>query len=147
MIKRLVKCRKMASYERTAWVSLWYAFKTLLCGWSRKLPPSSQPTRYRTKHIRDLIISLFPALQQSVCFHFELSLAKIMLTFALIGFCDGFGSGFLTLCLKLLWRQIGQNQCNPRLLPTLSWKVLFQLTTKTSFRLFQFHRSPLLPGR
>lgn len=76
MIKRLVKCRKMASYERTAWVSLWNAFKTLLCDWSRKLPPSSQPTRYRTKHIRDLIISLFPALQQSVCFHFELSLAK-----------------------------------------------------------------------
>lgn len=76
MIKRLVKCRKMASYERTAWVSLWYAFKTLLCDWSRKLPPSSQPTRYRTKHIRDLIISLFPALQQSVCFHFELSLTK-----------------------------------------------------------------------
>ena len=76
MIKRLVKCRKMASYERTAWVSLWNPFKTLLCDWSRKLPPSSQPTRYRTKHIRDFIISLFPALQQSVCFHFELSLAK-----------------------------------------------------------------------
>ena len=76
MIKRLVKCRKMASYERTAWVSLWNAFKTLLCDWSRKLPPSSQPTRYRTKHIRDLIISLFPALQQSVCFPFELSLTK-----------------------------------------------------------------------
>ena len=52
----------------------WFCF-TSLCDWSRKLAPSSQPIRCKTKTNRDLVTRVFPRLTPFTCICFELWLA------------------------------------------------------------------------
>ena len=53
----------------------WY-WLTLLSDWSRKLAPSSQPIRYKTKNKRGMVNRVFPRFKQLACFNFEFSLAN-----------------------------------------------------------------------
>ena len=46
---------------------LWLYF-TLLCDWSRKLVPSSQPIRCKTKNSGDVVIRVFPRFKHYACF-------------------------------------------------------------------------------
>ena len=49
---------------------------TTLCDWSRKLAPSSQPIRSKTKTNRDLVTGVFPRLREFTCVYFEFSLVR-----------------------------------------------------------------------
>ena len=53
----------------------WFCF-TRLCDWSRKLAPSSQPIRRKTKTNRDLVTRVFPRLRPVTCIYFEFSLVR-----------------------------------------------------------------------
>ena len=54
---------------------LYWIFRTLLCGWSRKLAQLSEPVRHKTKTNHDLVALVFPRFRQFLCFYFEFSLA------------------------------------------------------------------------
>ena len=72
----------------------WFCFSSL-CNWSRKLAPTSQPIRCKTKIKHDdLVTRVFPRFKQFGCFHFEFSMAPCDISFLLIGCCDNSGFGF-----------------------------------------------------
>ena len=72
----------------------WFRFSSL-CNWSRKLAPTSQPIRCKTKIKHDdLVTRVFPRFKQFGCFHFEFSMAPCDISFLLIGCCDNSGFGF-----------------------------------------------------
>ena len=54
---------------------LWF-YITMLCDWSKKLAPPSQPIRCKTKNNRDPVTCIFPRFKQLACFHFEFSFAN-----------------------------------------------------------------------
>ena len=68
---------------------LWLYF-TLLCDWSRKLVPSSQPIRCKTKNSGDVVIRVFPRFKHYACFTLSPPWLTMMLIFVLIGRCDNF---------------------------------------------------------
>ena len=68
---------------------LFWFWLTLLSDWSRKLAPSSQPIRYKTKNKRGMVNRVFPRFKQLACFNFEFSLANDDVN--------------LSLSLELLW--------------------------------------------
>ena len=57
-------------------LGLFWFWLTLLSDWSKKLTPSSQPIRYRTKNKRGMVIRVFPRFKKLACFNFEFSLAN-----------------------------------------------------------------------
>ena len=77
---------------------------TLTFDWSRKLVPSSQVSRCKTKNNHDLVAHVFPLIRQLGQFNFELSLAlKGVFSFLLNGCCDYFGFSFTAPNLKALY--------------------------------------------
>ena len=85
----------------------WFCF-TILCGWSIKLAPPSQPIRCKTKTNRDLVTRVSSRLHV-----FTLSSHWLLLIFifVLIGRCDNFGFGFTTLNRKALYNQTRGGIC------------------------------------
>ena len=80
----------------------WFCFSSL-CNWSRKLAPTSQPIRCKTKIKHDdLVTRVFPRFKQFGCFHFEFSMAPCDISFLLIGCCDNSGFGFTPFNRKAL---------------------------------------------
>ena len=79
-------CAFSLSYHFLPWSPLQLSFEsspglhwvcnTLLCDWSRKLAPSSQPIRCKIKDNRDLVARVFPRFRKFAHFHFEFSLAN-----------------------------------------------------------------------
>ena len=57
----------------------------MLCDWSRKFAPPSQPIRCKIKTNRDLVSRVFPRLRTVTCVYSEFSLAPSDVSFLLIG--------------------------------------------------------------
>ena len=79
----------------------WFCF-TSLCDWSKKLVLLSQPIRCKTKTNSDLVVRVFRALDSLAVFTLSSHWLSKIFCFLLIGRCDYFGFGFMTLNRKAL---------------------------------------------
>lgn len=68
----------------------------------KKLAPSSQPTKFKSKENRDAMTRVFTRTNQLAYFYFDFSLALCTSSFVLIGHCDYFDFGFTSLSRQAL---------------------------------------------
>ena len=99
----------------------WFCF-TMLCDWSRKLAPLSQPIRCKTKTNRELVTRVFPRFRPVTCVYFELSLAPSNISFVLIGRCDSVLRVWKETTYNIPWRNCHDHIGWPSVTPL--WKIL-----------------------
>ena len=83
-------------------IEQFWSYLTLLYDWFKKLAPSSQPIKFKTKTNRALGLSRFPALQEVCLFHFHSHWFPCDIFRAIIGCCNFFGFDLTTLSRKAL---------------------------------------------